>query len=69
MIRGAPGVLGGGAWLVPRPPVPGENKHQGTGALPSRAAKNNPETTQFSGPQGWKLEMSKAGTVHELKPL
>lgn len=67
---------------MPRPPVPGENKHQGcpphhapghagcgTGALPSRAAKNNPETTQFSGPQGWKLEMSKAGTVHELKPL
>lgn len=70
-----------GARLVPLPLVPGEKKHQGcprfapgragcgTGALLSRAATNSPETSQLSGPQGWKPEMSKAGTVHEQKPL
>lgn len=59
-------------------PFPGEKEHQGcpgvaaghagcgTDAPPSM---NSPETSQLSGLQSWKPEMSKAGTVSELKPL
>lgn len=48
------GGAGGPVAAVPPAPRRSGSRAAPTGALPSRAAINYPETSQLSGPQGWK---------------